>query len=96
MKPFSIDLLGRIKNFNLPKNQPLVPLFEAVVNSIHAIQERRDAGESFEGKITIRIIRETQMSLSDIVEAPAIQSFEDRILFVSAVMVRRAHQRDFK
>lgn len=76
MKPFSIDLLGRIKNFNLPKNQPLVPLFEAVVNSIHAIQERRDAGESFEGKITIRIIRETQMSLSDIVEAPAIQSFE--------------------
>lgn len=53
MRPFSIDLLGRIKNFNLPKNQPLVPLFEAVVNSIHAIQERWDAGESFEGKLLL-------------------------------------------
>ena len=32
MRPFSINIRGRVKNFNLPKNQPLVPLFEAIVN----------------------------------------------------------------
>ncbi len=32
---------GARKNFNLPKNQPLVPLFEAIVNSIHVIDERK-------------------------------------------------------
>ena len=40
MRPFSINIRGRVKNFNLPKNQPLVPLFEAIVNAIHAIGER--------------------------------------------------------
>lgn len=34
MRPFSINIRGRVKNFNLPKNQPLVPLFEAIVNAI--------------------------------------------------------------
>ena len=29
MRPFSINIRSRVKNFNLPKNQPLVPLFEA-------------------------------------------------------------------
>lgn len=41
MRPFSINIRGRVKNFNLPKNQPLVPLFEAIVNAIHAIDERK-------------------------------------------------------
>lgn len=44
MKRFSINLSGRIRNFSLPKNQPLLPLMEAVVNSIHAIEERKDKG----------------------------------------------------
>ena len=47
MRSFSINLRGRIKNFNLPKNQHLIPLFEAIVNSIHAIEERRNATEGF-------------------------------------------------
>lgn len=36
MRPFSINIRGRVKNFNLPKNQPLVPLFEAIVNAIYS------------------------------------------------------------
>ena len=36
---FLINITGRINNFNLPKNQPLLPLFEAIVNSFHAIEE---------------------------------------------------------
>ena len=27
---FLINITGRINNFNLPKNQPLLPLFEAI------------------------------------------------------------------
>ena len=49
MRPFSINIRGRVKNFNLPKNQPLVPLFEAIVNAIHAIGERKSTDPSFEG-----------------------------------------------
>lgn len=59
MAGFSIDLAGRVKNFDLPKNQPLIPLFEAVVNAIYAIEERQ-VSENCQGKIDIHIIREAQ------------------------------------
>lgn len=35
MAGFTIDLAGRVRNFDLPKNQPLIPLYEAIVNSIY-------------------------------------------------------------
>lgn len=41
MAGFTIDLAGRVRNFDLPQNQPLIPLYEAIVNSIYAIQERQ-------------------------------------------------------
>lgn len=59
MAGFTIDLVGRVKNFDLPKTQPLIPLYEAVVNSIYAIEERQ-IKETFEGRIDIKIIREPQ------------------------------------
>lgn len=59
MAGFTIDLAGRVKNFDLPKNQPLIPLFEAVVNSIYAIEERQ-LTEEFDGCIDVHIIREPQ------------------------------------
>lgn len=59
MAGFTIDLRGRIKNFPLPKNKPLLPLFEAVVNSIYAIEERQKK-ESFQGRIDIHIMRVPQ------------------------------------
>ena len=34
------NLKGRLRNTNLPKSNALLPLFEAVVNSIHSIDER--------------------------------------------------------
>lgn len=76
MRGFSISIQGRLKNFHLPKNQPLIPLFEAIVNSIHAINERHQLGETFAGKITIRIIREEQTTIAGYGELPSITSFE--------------------
>lgn len=59
MANFTIDLEGRVKNFNLPKKKPLIPLFEAIVNSIYAIEERQEK-EIFDGFIKVEIIREPQ------------------------------------
>ena len=42
MRGFSVNIEGRVKNFKLPKNQPLIPLYEAIVNSFHAIEERKE------------------------------------------------------
>src|SRR5689334_9498110 len=41
-----LDLLGRINNTQVPRSKPLLPLFEAVVNSFQAIEELgKDAKE---------------------------------------------------
>ncbi len=55
------NLSGRVKNTSLPKTHALLPLFEAVVNSIHSIEE---TGNDFSSShITISIIRSDQASL---------------------------------
>ena len=49
------NLVGRLRNTPLPLTSGLLPLFEAVVNSIHAIEEAVvPAGD---GNITITILR---------------------------------------
>ena len=57
MKTFGLNLQGRIKNFSLPTNKPLMPLFEAVVNSIHAIKEKKIT----DVKIDINVIRKSSL-----------------------------------
>lgn len=49
------NLPGRLRNTQLPQAAGLLPLFEAVVNSIHAIEE---AGLSGRDAITIEILRD--------------------------------------
>ena len=57
-RSFSSNLRGKVRNFSLPKNRPLVPLYEAVVNSINAIDERANKLGPFQGKIEIEVIRD--------------------------------------
>lgn len=54
------NLIGRLRNLSLPKSHGLLPVFEAVVNSIHAIEESEQLDN---GKIIIEINRDTQSSL---------------------------------
>jgi hypothetical protein len=55
------NLHGRVRHTKLPKTSGLLPLFEAVVNSIHSSEE---AGlSSGEGKIVVEIFRNTQTKL---------------------------------
>ena len=60
MAEFKIDLAGRIRNFSFPKNEPLVPLFEAIINSINAIEERQKSVD-FEGCIDVEVERSPQI-----------------------------------
>ena len=39
-RSFLVDFKGRIRNFNLPKDKALVPLYEAIVNSLQAIEDK--------------------------------------------------------
>ena len=54
------DVVGRIKNTSLAATKPMMPLYEAVVNSIQAIE---DAGEK-NGRIDITILRDTSYLFS--------------------------------
>ncbi|UTO28677.1 ATP-binding protein [Bartonella harrusi] len=52
---------GRVRNTSLPSTHALMPLFEAVVNSIHSIE---DIGNDFSSsRITVSIIRSDQALL---------------------------------
>lgn len=55
------SLAGRLRNTHLPKSHALMPVFEAIVNSIHAIEDRTNFTE---GKIVLKVHRETQENLS--------------------------------
>lgn len=52
------DLTRRIRNFNLSADQYLIPLFEAISNSMHAIQERFGKSWTDKGRVQIEFIRE--------------------------------------
>jgi len=55
------NLHGRLRNTSLPVSSGMLPLFEAVANAIHAIE---DANLSFtDGRISVQIIRDDQMKM---------------------------------
>lgn len=51
-----VDIVGRIRNLQLPVTQPLIPLFECLVNSIEAIE---DSGIT-DGRIDVYFEREAR------------------------------------
>jgi hypothetical protein len=62
MMSMDTNLHGRLRNTSLPASSGLMPLFEAVVNSIHAIEEAKRPMSK--GQITVCILRGTQQSLA--------------------------------
>ncbi len=54
------NVANKIRNTSLSKYQGLMPLFELISNSIHSIEERKQAGLMGDGecgRIIVRIIR---------------------------------------
>ena len=74
----STNLKNRVNKLHLPRTKPLLPLFEVLSNSIHAIQDKKEFQPKLEGQIIIDIIRngdpETLKVLPDIDNYP-IHSF---------------------
>src|SRR5437764_861402 len=64
-----IDLRNQVRQTNLPKWKPLLPLFETVINSFHAIG---DANPKRAGSVTIDIEREITLLTE---ENPAVIGF---------------------
>lgn len=62
------SLSGRLRNTNLPRTNVLYPLFEAVINSIHSIDERVESQNNFtidDAIIRIEILRSGQTSITN-------------------------------
>src|ERR1017187_1672168 len=55
------DVAGRVRNTPLAASKPLLPLYEAVVNSIQAIQEAKEK----HGRIDITIVRDNNHLLKE-------------------------------
>ncbi len=93
MKNFGISLKGRVKNFSLPKHQPLIPLFEAVVNSFHAIEELQKQDSDFKrGKIEIILEREGQMHLEGL---PSLLPIENITIIDNGIGFNESNFRSF-
>ena len=56
------SLQGRLRNTSLPKSNGLLPVFEAVVNSIHSLEEKGNLAKN--GEIIIQVLRSTQSKLN--------------------------------
>lgn len=56
------NLEGRLRNTTLPKSNGLLPVFEAVVNSIHSLEEKGNLSSN--GEIIITVHRSTQSNLN--------------------------------
>src|SRR5216683_3559223 len=59
--PINASLTGRLRNTSLPKSRALMPLFEAVVNAIQAVDEAHSDMDST--LIEIVIVRDQQIPL---------------------------------
>ncbi len=71
MKYLKTNLEGKVRNLSHFKSEALLPVFEAVVNSIQAIEERKNLSS---GKIKVRVVREAQGILGNMGE-PRITEF---------------------
>ncbi len=72
------NLVGRLKNLQLPKSKALLSLFEAVVNSIHSIDDRIEKDPTYSinsAKIDIKIQYSYQVS-TDETQPPEIIGFK--------------------
>jgi hypothetical protein len=67
-----LDLIGRIENTNLSTAKPLLPLFEAIINSIQAIEDRGNS----DGIISIEIERTEDLFGDDGENIHPIRSFK--------------------
>jgi len=82
------SLKGRLRNTSLPKSNVLLPLFEAVVNSIHSIDERIESQDDFtikQGKVKVVIVRSSQKNiLNEVGDVIGFEIYDNGIGFTES------------
>lgn len=68
-----VDIVGRIRNLQLPVTQPLIPLFECLVNSVESIED----GGVQSGRIDVYLGRETSQVAVAGTEENALAPIQD-------------------
>ena len=68
-----LDVRGRIENTTVPHTHAFLPVFEAVVNSIHAIDDQFSDGAADRGGITVRVARERLLDVETAMGRPLIR-----------------------
>lgn len=69
-----IDIAGKVREKKLPNNKVLLPLYEAIVNSIHAIE---DLKHDEKGLIEVELVRlnQEEIEYADLSKLPPIKDF---------------------
>ncbi|MFY9822051.1 MAG: hypothetical protein WAM82_11765 [Thermoanaerobaculia bacterium] len=71
-----MDLAGRLRNTKVAVQDAFLPLFETVVNSIHATEERFGAEVSTKGRVEVEVLRVPQLPLPGVVGRPPVELIE--------------------
>lgn len=69
-----VDLRGRLRNTPVPTQHAFLPLFEAVVNSIHATEDRFGETVAERGRVDVRICRQPQPQLPGVPGRPPVSN----------------------
>jgi len=91
-----VDLPGRLRNTPVPIQHAFLPLFEAVVNSIHATEDRFGDDVSQRGSIEVRIRREPQQQLPGMPGRPPAGNITALIVLDNGVGFTEGNQAAFE
>lgn len=87
-----VNVIGRVNNINLPQTNAMLPVFEALINSIHAIKEVDNSDK----KITIKIIRdESQDTIFDDNESSYFKPIKDIIVIDNGIGFNHVNYNSF-
>lgn len=87
-----VDVIGKVNNVKISKKDALLPLFEAVVNSIQSIEEKEDR----DGLIKIKIIRDEEQQVIEDKEDNNFRAVSDIIVEDNGVGFNDANFRSFQ
>ena len=72
-----MDLQGRLRNTNVAARHAFLPVLEAIINSVHSIEDRFGAGgAAAKGRIELHVRRVAQLPLPDLSGKGALEPVE--------------------
>lgn len=87
-----VDIVGKVNNVKIFKKDALLPLFEAVVNSIQSIEEK----ETEDGLIKVKIIRDEEQQVLEDKEDNSFRAVKEIIIEDNGVGFNDANFRSFQ